>query len=193
MDRLTDQSFNKTNAIEGVPNDLVFETNDDIMHSHDGHISTSGNEILDNAFDSFDSFDSPSFGGQASRLEFAADQSGGMDSATNNETPMDLSEYHDQTFAQASTEMGMDDVGPQASGFQPAAGHFEANTTMSSGTGNPADVQPWDFQVPDGHVDENGDMIDAFDLLRELSPGLRLTLATLGDSGETQVSKHGSF
>lgn len=190
MDRLTDQSFNKTNAIEGVPNDLVFETNDDIIHSHDGNISTSGNEILDNAFDSFDS---PSFGGQASSLEFAADQSGGMDSATNNENPMDLSEYHDHTFAQASTELGMENVGTQASGFQLAAGHFETNTTMSSGTGNPGDLQPWDFQVPDGHVDENGDILDAFDLLRELSPGLRLTLATLGDSAETQVSNHGSF
>lgn len=157
------------------------------MRSHDGNISTGGNEILDNAFDS------PTGGGQASSLDFGAHQSGGMDGATNNDPFMHLPAYGDHAFAQASIEFGMGDFASQANGLQPAAGDSGVNTTMFSGPRNLADLHNWDFQVPGGYDAENNDILDAFDLLRELSPGLRLTLATLGDSVETQVSKHESF
>lgn len=181
---MTDQKFKKSNTIDGVPNDLIFQSNEGIVHSHDGNISTGGTEILDNAFDS------PSVGGQASSLDFGPDQSGGMDGATNNENPMDLWAHHDHAFAQASTEFGMGEVGSQAGGLQPADGDSGGK---SSGPGNQAHLQNCDFQVLGGYDAENNDIFDAFDLLRELSPGLRLTLATLGDSVETQVSKHESF
>lgn len=187
FDCISDQNFKESNAIVGVPNDLIFQSDDGILHSHDGNISTVGNEILDNAFDS------PSLGGQASSLDFGADQSGVMDSAMNNEAPMHLSAPHDHAFAQASTELGIENAGFQASGLQPAAGDFEFNTNMPPGPGNPADLAHWDFPAPDGYDADHNDPLDAFDLLRELSPGLQLTLATLGDSAETEVSKHESF
>ncbi|KAI7780776.1 hypothetical protein LA080_015567 [Diaporthe eres] len=170
----------KSNTICDVYNDPIFQSSDGIVHSYDGNFSTGGTEILDNAFDS------PSVGGHASSRDFVADQSGGMDGATNNENPMDLWAHHDHDFSQASTEIGMRDVGSQASGLQPAAGDSGVNTKMPPGPGNPADLQNWDSQVPGGYDAENDDLLDAFDLLRELSPGLRLTLATLGDSVETQ-------
>ncbi|KAG6354309.1 hypothetical protein INS49_004914 [Diaporthe citri] len=170
----------ESNAIRGVPNGLIFRSDDGIMHSHDGNISTGGNEILDNALDS------PSVGGQASSLDFGVDQSGGMDGATNNEPPMHLSAHHDHAFAQASTELGDEGFGSQASGFQPAAGDFEVNTSIHSGPRNPAGLQHWDFSDPGGYDAEHDNLLDAFDLIRELSPGLQLTLATLGDSMETQ-------
>ncbi|KAK7697002.1 hypothetical protein SLS64_013993 [Diaporthe eres] len=162
-----------------APNDLIFQSNDG-ARSHDGNMSTGGNEILDNHFDS------PSVGGQASSLDFGADHPGGMDGATNKEDPVDLWSYRDHTFAQASTEFGMGDFGSQASGLQPAAGDPGVNANMSSGPGNTADLHNWDFQVPGGYDAESNDILDAFDLLRELSPGLRLTLATLGESVKTQ-------
>lgn len=179
--------FEKVNTIGGVPNDLDFQSDDGIMYSHDGSIFTGGDKVLNNVFDS------PIVVGQASSLDLGADQSGGMDGATNNEPPMHLSAHHDHTFTQASTEFGMGNIGSKASGFQPAISQFGSNTNMPSGPGNPSDLQQWNFQSPDGHDAEHSDALDAFDLLRELSPGLRLTLATLGDSVQTQVSKHESF
>lgn len=187
MTVLLTRNFKNLNTIGGVPNDLNFQSDGGIMYSHDGNIFTGGDKVLDNVFDS------PSVGGQASSVDLGADQSGGMDGATNSEPPMHLSAHHDHTFTQPSTEFGMENIGSEASGFQPAASQFGPNTNMPSGPGNPANLQQWDFQIPDGYDDEHSDALDAFDLLRELSPGLRLTLATLGDSVQTQVSKHESF
>lgn len=173
----------------GGPNDLSHPNDDDILYGLDGNTHISGGDVSDHAFNS------RGIGGHAHGLEFGAGQPGGMNGALDNERPMPFSAQHEQAFNQASMEFGMEGIGDQASGSQPALGRHGVNTVVLSEPMNPEVLQQR-VEGMDGQDAEHGDSVDnemEFDLLQTLSPGTRLSLATLDDSTEAQVSMHETF
>lgn len=175
--------------MSGGFNDLSLPNDDYILYGLDGNMHISGDEVSDHAFNS------RAIGGHAHGLDFGAGQPSGMDGAPDNERPMPFSAQHEQTFKQISMEFGMKGIGGQASGSQPALDRHGVNTVAPSQPMNPEVLQQRVGGM-DGHDTEHGDSLDnemEFDLLQALSPDTRLSLATLDDSTEAQVSMHETF